>query len=558
MRLLAAGLLACLLAPTMLVAPPLAHAEAAGPGSEVGITERARQAHMAAQLRASRQEAVASARERDRSLNRQRTVVLFVGLLVFAAGLYLPKAAATKWRGPRRAALIAVALVALAAYYNFFRYVHAGGLRTTDNFHYYVGSKYFDELGYFGLYECSLVSIQRSAYRSLDDLSHARDLRTMEKVPIRRVLEAGAGCPDRFSAARWAAFTDDVRYFAAEWPPIKWRRVFEDYGYHPSPIWNLIGGSVAKHAPLDAPGVPDRLRRLDRLVIAAGLLAIGCVFGLEVACLAALLFGTGFLWRYAFVGDAFLRHLWWVTMIAGLCALRVGRPGQAGGWLCLSSSLRIFPAAIPVAYLAHEVWGAAASGERPRAALRFLLVAALTASVLLGLAVLTSERGIFGFVEFAHKISAFASLGATNKMGLGVVAESIEAAVGLPGWIPRLALLAGFGGLALRALPRIDGFEAAALGGALIPLLTSPTNYYYTFLVAPLLLAERRPRVGLWILGGGLAFNLNGMLFYQQYVEYRWASVIALVALAGVLYEAGCDRWKASVGDIDGAGSVPG
>jgi len=51
------------------------------------------------------------------------------------------------------------------------------------------------------------------------------------------------------------------------------------------------------------------------------------------------------------------------------------------------------------------------------------------------------------------------------------------------------------------------------------------------------LLASRRPTVGLVLLGAATAWNLNGLIFYQEYDEYRWASVIAVAASFLVVVE---------------------
>ena len=47
-----------------------------------------------------------------------------------------------------------------------------------DFYHYYVGPKYHRELGYFDLYECSVVADRETTRRIGDDWT-IRDLRTL-------------------------------------------------------------------------------------------------------------------------------------------------------------------------------------------------------------------------------------------------------------------------------------------------------------------------------------------------------------------------------------------
>ena len=387
-----------------------------------------RRAYRQAHLRAQRAASLAEATQRDLELNEARSAILTLGLLVFAAGLLPGLRRNPRRQHIRRLALALLAPAALASYYNFFRYVHVGGLRTTAHVHSYIGSNAAEEPGHYGLYECALQASRESGGRAMPPGQTARYLRSMKTRPAAHVLAAGADCALRFTPERWGAFTADVRYFTGAWPEDTWRRVWNDYGYHPSPIWTSLGGAISKRAPLDLAWVRYLLARLDRAVIAAGLVAILCAFGLETACLCALFFGTGFLWRYAFVGDSYLRHLWWTSMVFGLCALRRNRFGQAGGWLCLSGGLRLFPAAIPLAYTLEAL------GRFRRTRLRdtqfwcFLLAALATGAGLLLVALASNGRGLSAFFDFAEKISAFAEIGATNKMGLSVGAEAVTIA----------------------------------------------------------------------------------------------------------------------------------
>ncbi|MEO1935619.1 MAG: hypothetical protein ABGX04_12650, partial [Myxococcales bacterium] len=69
----------------------------------------------------------------------------------------------------------------------------------------------------------------------------------------------------------------------------------------------------------------------------------------------------------------------------------------------------------------------------------------------------------------------------------------------------RVPVLCIFLALFWRALRNTEDWEAAALGACLIPILTAPTNYYYSFFIPVALLASRRPTIGLVLLGAATA-----------------------------------------------------
>jgi hypothetical protein len=71
--------------------------------------------------------------------------------------LVTPRLSSDRWRRPLRRALAVLAAVSAAAYVNFGAF-HGNGLFAHDweQFHYFLGSKYFAEVGYDGLYVASM------------------------------------------------------------------------------------------------------------------------------------------------------------------------------------------------------------------------------------------------------------------------------------------------------------------------------------------------------------------------------------------------------------------
>lgn len=463
-----------------------------------------------------------------------RTVIAAVGLVVFAWG-HGRRRLTPRGARIRRIGLAMVALAAFASYYQFFRLGHPEGFATSDNFHYYVGSKYFHELGYYGLYECGIAALDERGVRVPGGPDpRARDLRTMTIVPAWLVQLSGADCRQRFSEARWEAFSQDVGWFVEKWPPHIRSAVWRDHGYHPTPVWTMFGATVADVLPLDDRGAVRVLMRLDRVLIVATFAFVAWAFGLEVALLAAILWGTGHLWRYTWLGDAFLRHLWWIAALLGLGALRRTRAGLGAAGLTTAALLRIFPGALGFGYALGLLRAGLACRPISRDATRFAIGATLTTGLLVGASMLAIGHGFEPYDAFGAKIGEFASLSTTNKMGLGVLTAL---AAPDPPWLAtgwRVAMVLAFGWLFWRGLDGATPWEAAAFGFALIPFVMDPTNYYYSSFVMGAVLAARRPVIGVILLATGVAWGINGMIFYRSYVEYPVASAIAILAAVAV------------------------
>ena len=466
-----------------------------------------------------------------------RSAIIALALGVFAVGVKKERLGPTT-RRLRIAALIGLALAAYASYYQFFRLGHPHGFSTTDNFHYYVGSKYFEELGHYGLYECSLSALhERGVNLPGGRDPQVRDLRSMELGPAALIRAQGADCRDRFSPERWQSFSQDVGFFVEKWPPHVRNAVWSDHGYHPTPVWTVFGASVAESL-----SVHDRihrrfLTRVDRVLIAATLVAVAWAFGLEVGCLVAILWGTGHLWRYTWVGDAYLRHLWWIASLVGLCALRRGAPGWGGAGLTVATALRLFPGALGIGYLAGAFSDRLRGRSANRDLFRFVLGSGITLSALAGLVIF--NLGAQPFVEFAAKMGEFTALSATNKVGLGALLSHFPAFVKEHSSLWRGGFILLFGVLYWRGLRDAQPWEAAALGFAIIPWFTDPTNYYYSFFPMGAILAARRPWIGVILLVTALAWNLSGLWLYRSYAEFSAASAIAILGATMVTWAMG-------------------
>lgn len=491
-----------------------------------------------------------------RSLSLVRAGIGAAGFGVWGLGLWLRRrgrgdAAA----GLRQAVLVGVAVCAFPAYYNFFQLSHPGGFKGADVFHYYLGSRYFAEVGYFDLYPCTLAALVEEGMQDPDELPAVRDQHSLRLQSGDATREEMARCPDRFTAERWQAFRRDVAFLRPRVLGGSWTHLLEDHGYNPSPVWSFVGGLVSRTVPA-GPGSLAALVTIDRVLVVAMGLLVAWAFGLEAACLAAIVWGTSPLWSYNWTGDAYLRNLWLFAAVSGLCLLERGRQLSAGLLLATAGLLRLFPAIFALGPLLQAAVRLPREGL-PGDARRFAAGLAVAGIALLAAGAFGTGRGPAAYLEFREKMSAVVAQPGVNKVGLSaLVSETVDRASTLevttpdgrtlevpdpaPWTVAGLralqALIVAAGLVAyLRALSRTTRSEAALLGFALIPLLTSPANYYYVFSVCAALLAAARPWVGVALGLALLGWVVGDQLWFLSETRYLAWDVVAVALSLAVL-----------------------
>src|SRR5262245_4164781 len=217
------------------------------------------------------------------------------------------------WRRVRRGEeadagpmLIGMAAVALIAFINFFTFHYVGHefTHSQEMFHYQLGSKYFPELGYDGLYEASIIA-QIESHPDLGLPRAIRDLKTNEIVSVLGPVKHRAEVMGHFTPARWQSFVADHAYFAqavADHPDYR-----IDHGYNPTPAWTFVGRLFNAWLPL-TPTAVSLLALLDWALIGATLVGVHRTYGAAAAATFAILLGFGYPWRYVWVGGGFLRY----------------------------------------------------------------------------------------------------------------------------------------------------------------------------------------------------------------------------------------------------------
>jgi hypothetical protein len=255
---------------------------------------------------------------------------------------------------------------------------HHQPLHFHEFFHYYLGSKYFREVGYLGLYDCTVL-----ADHEMGDESHSgarigvkyvRDLGDVlqDKTYADAMEHCRAENRPRFSDARWASFKDDIRELERLVPDDWWNEAVYDAGFNPPPSWVLVGSTFSNIIPIRAGRVPTYLlaTSLDMMLLLGCFYALRSAFGRTAAVVAAIFLGASFIASYGWNGGAFLRYTWISALVISFAAMKHGRWVLAGALLAASACDRVFPAGFALGAIVPIAYRALRSTEHRRVLLR--------------------------------------------------------------------------------------------------------------------------------------------------------------------------------------------
>ncbi|MBW2458497.1 MAG: hypothetical protein JRI68_28620 [Deltaproteobacteria bacterium] len=299
-------------------------------------------------------------------------------------------------------------------------------LRTWNVYHYYVGSKYFAELGYEHLYAATLAAdddwqahkaaAPPAARAELDgvpdfrDIQHARSMTTYQ-------WEGRADVADRYDRAgfrpeRWQALGHDTRALRARLPAKQWPMVLTDLGYNPAPTWTVVGTPLANQIAVDSSWMRI-IANGDLPLFVAMFAALWWAFGLRVALVATIWVNCIHFNRGRFAGG-FLQYDWLASSVIGLALYRRGHGAAAGLTLSWAVMTRGFPALLLVPVLARMardlVKGSGSLRQRlQRRQLRLIVALTVASGLLFGASHLTG-RGAATWPEWVDKIARHAHL----------------------------------------------------------------------------------------------------------------------------------------------------
>ncbi len=441
-------------------------------------------------------------------------------------------------RGALLAALVATALVSVAVYNNFFNYHYGSYLNAYEFFHYYLGSKYAPEIGYFDMYGAALAADAETGRIYWPSDGAITDLRTHRPVPVEQLLEDAPRFRALFSPARWQEWVGDVFYFKKRMAAAAWNRILHDKGYNATPVWSaIVGGALSGRVSTRSERGMLSLALLDALLLAAATVAVAWAFGIWPALLMIVLLASSYLMAHVHMKGAFLRTDFVVALILAVCLMKRRRHALAGALVGYSVMSRLFPAAFLLGPAAKLLWA-----ESRARHVRFFCGFALAVALLFGVSV-AHAGGLGRWSDFAAKIAVLRSDYHPWNVGLPsvVVAELDGGRARLPAdavargrTLIRSIQVAALV-LCLFAVRGLEDHRALAFGFVPLFFLVAPTYYYYVVLLVPFLfLAEKMERASAalgvaYMLFVGLAGHWLYQRFEQSFTTYYWSSVLVLI-----------------------------
>jgi len=222
--------------------------------------------------------------------------------------------------------------------------------RVWNFYHYYIGSKYFDELGYFDLYACTFKADQEGS-NYFFDITSTRDLYTYELIQVSQTH-----CPkEKFSEARWEMFKKDISYLQPQANISYWAGILSDRGYNPTPFWNSIGSFLSNSIPLENVILIKLLMSFDLILL---LLTFGVVlysFG-SITTLALIIYSLIFFGNMERLVGGFLEFDWFSAILLSLGFIRLKKEKLSALFLAYASVARIFPFFLFFGFLIHSLY----------------------------------------------------------------------------------------------------------------------------------------------------------------------------------------------------------
>jgi hypothetical protein len=424
-----------------------------------------------------------------------------------------------------------------------------------------MGAKYFPELGYERLYECTVVADAEDLGRESVQRRFITDLRTNLLVDASTLLANPQACREHFSSERWDSFKRDLGFFRVRANPGQWDKILKDHGYNATPVWNALGHVLANTGPATKMQVL-RLALLDPLFLLGMVAMIAWAFGWRIAMVAMLFLGTEIPGRFLWTGGAFLRHDWLFWLVGSVCLLKKDKPFLAGAFIAYATLLRLFPGlaiAGPVCALI-EIYR---REKRLDPRLMRYFAGGIVATGVLVAASLPISGGVETWEDFARNSAKHAATPLTNHMGLPTVLSYRPDttpeylfrtnALGDPweAWKearieafgeakPAFVLL--FGAFLVMLYFAVAGaaaepWIAASLGIGMIAVGAELTCYYYCFFVGVLLAMQRRLDTGILVMLLSVGWLLIDRASTSRWDDGKYVamSVLALAVYAVIL-----------------------
>ena len=268
-------------------------------------------------------------------------------------------------------------------------------------YHYYIGAKYFKEVGYTNLYSCTLKAGKEADIETWNKIHTYRDLSTY-KI---KAYTKSADCPDSiFTKSRWKAFTEDISVLTSWSEPSYWKKVVTDKGFNPTPFWVLIAQAPANIFSLNNIFVQKTLFNLDPLFIILTTLIIWLNKDKKTALLTLFLslifFGTN-----GRISNNFLQFIWFPLLAATVLAWHKKRFLISGAMLGLATGLQAFSIFFAIPVFLNLLFSTIKKHPIQVKRSGLFVSSFIFTIIFCYMAGGLSERGLEGWIEWKNKIT---------------------------------------------------------------------------------------------------------------------------------------------------------
>jgi len=402
------------------------------------------------------------------------------------------------------------------------------------SYHYFMGSKYFSELGYYSLYRYTLLADKESAVPRLDDLKEIRHLEDLSRVSASQAIEkARKEKKEYFSEERWQEFKKDWRPMARG--SETWGRKLNDHGFNPPPFWNVIPGMIAQKISTTNKTVYMAVRLADLAIFFILLCAVACYLGIDNALLCYIFVNASVVLYYphGFI-DTYFQYQWLNSLILAMLFYRTGRMKLAGISFAYSAMVRIFPIVLMIGPGVIWLRKLIHDGRLPKKETSFLLSFSV-ACVIFFMIGFTQGKGLDSTKQFIRNITFHADniKFDSNKFGLKRLmsvdftkpferVRNEDRADNFKNnrtlyyllWV----LLVGLNIAAIYVCSDDDAW-AIPLGIGLIFALMTASRYYYLMLLIYFIPDSKKLNSGFAVLSATVIFQVHGI-----YIFYRGGS----------------------------------
>lgn len=398
--------------------------------------------------------------------------------------------------------------ICLLSYYHFG--FPSSFIHYWEQFHYQLTSKYFQELGYDGLYAASI----EAQYQIAPDLplqAVVRDLRNNELRSNQELEEFRHQVVQRFSPERWQEFVlDHSQYllFIKDIFGIKqsegdtkytylafFDRIRQDHGFNASPTWVFVAKMVSFGLPTEKQTL-FYIASLDIVLILFMFFMMMRSYGFYTGCISMIIFSLGYGWHYHWVGGAFLRFDWLAAVVISICMLKKNHYALAGLLLSYAVMVRLFPLIFLFGIIV-KIIQSRVTGKNLSWGIRFAK-GFFIGLLLFFLAGCFAGRGVNAWKEFALNTQKHYHFRGTNHAGLQLLCmydnETLEGEPGLS-WNQHMEKIRNersflitssalfVVGLLTLALKKVEIDEAMGMGIVVIFALTQLACYYWGMLL---------------------------------------------------------------------------